>query len=174
MDTLTLRHCLDKLLCRIRIPKYYIVSKNELDTINFEDSVPFCVIINTQPSHVRHMGHWCTLIVLSPCNSIWFESYGLAPSDYGIQLPVCNFVNISQPFQSNYSLVCGLYCLLLCVLISRGYSYKNFLSLFSVHNKLANDKKTIEYFKRIKLDTVEKGGQICSSKVRNLRNHGDF
>lgn len=169
MDTLTLLHCLSRLLCRSRMPTYYVVAKNEPDKINFEDEAPYCAIINTEPNYVRHMGHWCCLIVLSPLNSIWFESYGGSPSDYGIQLPLCNLLNISKSFQSNFSLVCGLYCLELCVLVSRGYSYKHFLSLFSIHNKLANDKKTIQYFKKIKLDTVKNGGQICSSKIRNLR-----
>lgn len=171
MDTYTIRHILSRLLCKCRIPKFYVLAKNELSLIDFKDPTPFCAIINTEDNNVRLMGHWCALIVLADRTWVWFESYGGSPQDYGIKLPPkinSGLLNISQPFQSNHSLVCGLYSIILCVLVSQGHSWKHFLSLFHVNSKVANDRKTITFFKQIKLNLVKQGGQYCCSKVKYL------
>ena len=174
MDTFTLRYFLSKLVCKNRVKKTWVVAKNELNVVDF-NSYPFAIIINTEISSVRTIGHWTCLVALSadkPC--LFFESYGGSAQDYGLEFPTKiakNLVNISQPYQSAKSLVCGLYCLELIILISRGYNYKHFLSLFNVNTKLANDRKTIRFFQQINTTCVRPGGQTCCSKLRNLTLH---
>lgn len=174
MDTFTLRYFLCKLVCKNRIRKTWVVAKNEIDEVDF-NSYPFAVIINTEPSSVHTIGHWTCLIRLSAKKpSLFFESYGGTPLDYNLHFPSTvskNLLNISRAFQGAKSLVCGLYCLELIILISRGYSYKYFLALFNVNTKVINDKKTIRFFRKINTGCVRRGGQFCSSKVRNVNSH---
>ncbi len=170
METLTLLNCLKHLLCKCTINSYYVLARDQLRKINLKDPT-FCAIINTEIHSITDRGHWTTLIRCPNRKGyIFFESYGGNPSDYNIEFPeevVQNLTVISKSYQSNHTSVCGLYCLQLCVLISRGYTYNYFLNLYNIYDKVSNDKRVVQYFKQTKINSGTKGGQICCSKQKN-------
>ena len=175
MDTFTLHNCLRQLLCKCSFNRYYVLAKDEIGRINFKDSAGFCAIINTEILSIKTRGHWTTLIRCpNERGYIFFESYGGTPMDYNIKFPkevLGNLTVISRPYQSNHSSVCGLYCLQLCVLLSRGYTYNYFLNLYNIYDKVGNDERVVQFYRHAKVKSGPRGGQICCSKVMNC-SHG--
>lgn len=166
MDTFTLRTLLRSLVCNCKILKTYIIAKDQIERIDFT-KLPFVAIINTEPISVKY-GHWVCVIVFSLTKSESFCSYGYALSFYGIELPnVKNIVNNGRQLQSDFTKVCGMYCLLYLSLRANNYSLNHFNSLFS-QNKNKNDRIVLNFYKKIKKKRVECGGQLCTSKQINL------
>ena len=68
-----------------------------------------------------------------------FDSFGLPPQAYNLQLPQAAAVTYNaKQIQSNYSVVCGQYCLYYCYFKARGYGINDIISVFS-NDYFSND-----------------------------------
>lgn len=165
MDTITLRHFINKIICKTHIKKAYVLARDELENID-RNVYPSAIIVNSSDSNIRNSGHWIAIIYWSPECSEFFDSYGNDLGWYGITFDLKNLVNNSKDFQSSISTVCGYYSLLYIHLRANRYHVRYFYSLFS-KNKIKNDKIVDCFFKKLqkeKFNCINPGGQRCCPK----------
>jgi hypothetical protein len=74
-------------------------------------SKTYCIVQNTEKLGTD--GHWLTWLCLEPGKLEFFDSLGRKPDSYNIQIPYANETSsiVDRRLQSNYSNVCGLYCI---------------------------------------------------------------
>lgn len=115
-------------------------------------SKPAMYVINTDKSN-KPGQHWLAIYFSSTGCAEFFDSYGRAPSKYtGLSKFLklnskCMIYNTKQ-IQSSFTGVCGQYC---CVFLStrcKQKSMKNFVKLFNTQNRLENDIKIKQLFKK--------------------------
>ena len=103
---------------------------------------PTLLIVNTDPSH-KPGEHWITIYLDSKGSGEYFDSYGLPP----LHTEIINFLNKMCPLgygfnpvtlQCTTCITCGHYCVLFVMLRSLGYSYCDYISLFT-NNTLKNE-----------------------------------
>lgn len=103
---------------------------------------PKALIANTDPSS-KPGQHWISMIFNSDGTGEYFDSYGLPP----LYLELKKTMDKNCPLGWGYNtrtlqclscLTCGEYCVLFVKLRLLGYSYCDFLSLFT-YNKNKND-----------------------------------
>jgi hypothetical protein len=92
--------------------------------------------------------HWIALyqgqIVLEV-----FDSFGLPPQVYNLQLPQADAVSYNaKQVQSNSSELCGQYCLYYCYFKARGYNINDIISVFS-DDYYNNDKYVYDVVLRL-------------------------
>jgi len=130
---------------------------------------PSTVIINTD-AHTESGSHWLA-IRLEPRSStaFYFDSYGLYPHILTIQSFLkrnCIVLNYNKAqLQGPTSTVCGKYCCLFALYMDRGYSGKQFVSLFTpsladqqVENLFAHEFGS--------LCGLPRGGQCCTNRYK--------
>lgn len=165
MDTVTLKVLLKKNLCNCKY-KSYVLAKNQVYEIDY-NNLPAFVICNSQPINIK-FGHWICFIIW---NNEWAESfcsYGNKLDYYGININAKNVIDNSKSFQSEYTLVCGIYCLMYLNLRANHYPVNYFYSLFST-DRLRNDRTVLQFYNRIKSKKIICAGQKCVSKKENLK-----
>ncbi len=126
-------------------PHAYIIGVASIDQLpTISQSYPSCIIVNTSPSY--HPGsHWCAYYLESPYHIEFFDSFGFAPSKYRFKL--CAHRSNYKKLQSQFSSVCGAYCLFFLYYRCRGLSMSEILSMFITapnmtdHDCLENDRK---------------------------------
>ena len=121
---------------------YNICSSDEL---NFSLNTNEFVISNTDPSYMSGE-HWVAFYKNKKNVVEFFYSFGMLPSYYSLNFQRFiyqntennEFVYNCSQIQSNFSNICGLYCLLFYISISEGYSLEHFINSFH-NNKKWND-----------------------------------
>lgn len=99
---------------------------------------PSCFIANTDVSG-RPGRHWIAFYFESPFHIEFFDSFGHTPSAYAFPL-LCHAHNSLQ-LQSDFSLVCGQFCIFYLYYRSRGLSLKNIQSMLCPTQQVYNDIK---------------------------------
>jgi hypothetical protein len=141
MDSWTI----DKLLKRF--PCYQGVYA--LDKIPKLKKLPCAIIINTDPAS-KPGEHWVSVIIDEEGNGEYFDSFGLQPLHEEIIKYLDKYCSSGWCFnpialQSTISTTCGHYCVLYVMFRCLGYTYIEYLSIFT-SNSLENDNKMIEIF----------------------------
>lgn len=99
--------------------------------------------------------HWIAVYVNEKIIYI-FDSFGgnfLNDSMFASFIQYCRKYNqkiISSPIaiQSPFGSTCGLYCVLFAMIISRGYSFSDFIKIFQHNDPKVNDQAIITYFEK--------------------------
>jgi hypothetical protein len=97
------------------------------DKIPSRAHYPYSYVVNTDPS-TEPGSHWVAFYHSSPTNAEFFDSYGQAPSAYGINV-VCTLWN-QRAIQQIDSDVCGHHCVSYVVhrLLYRNFSLVSYIS----------------------------------------------
>jgi hypothetical protein len=97
--------------CTKRPIRTYVVPSNGMGRLRLQKK--FCIAQNTEKYGTD--GHWLCWLCLEPGKLEFFDSLGRNPDSYNIQYPTGKFTKIhcilDRRLQSNYSNVCGLYCI---------------------------------------------------------------
>lgn len=99
---------------------------------------PSCFIANTDVSD-KPGTHWIAYFMDSPYHTEFFDSFGHTPSTYDFSL-IANQCNSLQ-FQSDFSLLCGQFCIYYLYHRSRGITLPEIQTMLSSSQHLINDKK---------------------------------
>ena len=136
------------------------------------DRYPCGLVVNTDPSTKPGM-RWLGIFLTSPQKGEWFDSYGKPPEFYG---PVfTEFMNKhcdewewnDCKLQSDWSVVCGHYCIFYVAHRARGYSMKKIVQLFG-NDTVLNDSKVLWFVKahyRAALKQPATGPVQCCKKL---------
>ena len=112
---------------------------------NFPGRSTGTLVVNTDTS-TKPGTHWIGIFLTSPQNGEWFDSYGNPPEFYGAVFTEfmnnhCNEWEWSdRKLQSDWSDVCGHYCIFYVAHRARRYSMKKIVQLFGKDTVL-NDSK---------------------------------
>ena len=115
------------------------------DELHFSLNLNEFVIVNTEPSYLPG-AHWVAFYKNKSQTIEFFDSFGMLPKYYTDNFVkfICKnscksfFLYNDNQIQSNYSNICGLYCLLFYVSVSRNEPFYKFLNKFQC-NKSLND-----------------------------------
>jgi hypothetical protein len=129
--------------------KYFLgtFASDEIHKIKIKN-LPCGLIANTDNSS-QPGRHWICIFFTKDGTGEYFDSYGRKPNS--------NFTSFlkkhtnrvkfnNKRLQSNYSNVCGHYCLLFFLFKSLNHPQQKFLSLFDSKEWLKNDEKIIQLF----------------------------
>lgn len=135
-------------MCRPKNVGYAVIAADEFDKVLIK-KFPFFVIFNESPR--SHSGtHWCVALFKSRNSRIEchiFDSIGVLMKKKKIDFNfVINSENLQQ-LQSNYSNVCGMWCLYWVYCKLANVSNDTFLSQFTQDYE-TNDKIVIKFGKR--------------------------
>ena len=92
--------------------------------------------------------HWVALISDISDKAIYFDSFGLPPTQEIVDVHEEWFHNDSQ-FQDKRAVLCGYYCLYFLKAMLSGMSYENFLSTLSTKTLIQNEIFISNYFKNL-------------------------
>ena len=139
------------------------------------DDIPFsllsrrhCFFIVNTSINVNSMGHWL-LFYIKDFNLYFFDSFGLAPFNYGGD--VHSFFNkynnfktmvFNSPIQSDSSYVCGAYVIYFAYMMSRNYSYLILKKKFT-KNKRKNDSIVSNFIYKITRTQIKCNSSFCPS-----------
>jgi hypothetical protein len=130
------------------------------------------LIINTDP-HTEKGTHWLA-IQIQPISysSFFFDSYGFQPIIPTIQTflrgnRIVNKYNKVR-LQGLFSDVCGKYCCLFALYMDRGYTTKQFVSLFDAHGHAHSQFSTMFTSEFESVSTSVCGGQFCTAIYKRL------
>jgi Adenovirus endoprotease len=120
---------------------------------------PFCIVVNTDPSYMPGT-HWLAFwIERNPKCIEMLDSFGVAPNPrfYSFLRKYSNRVMYSNiQFQSDTSMVCGLYCLLFLYLKAKKGAFTDFTTMLRKSDGKFNDCKIIKLFGKIFLKNKNK------------------
>lgn len=147
MDTISLENCLNYLSSTsVTKPSTYVIAADEMHLIDFKQ-LPLCIIQNTSRRNNPPGEHWILWNLPKPnprydykLRVEGFDSYGYNLPSYDIDIPpgiICKYNSLS--FQSNYSRVCGQFCLMVCYYRINGRPYDCIIEDFSRIDKTYND-----------------------------------
>ena len=115
------------------------------------DNYPCGFVANTDPRTKPGL-HWVSVYLSSPGKGSWFDSYGKRPEFYGTTFTDflekhCDEWDVNdRKLQSDWSDVCGQYCIFFLSHRARGYSMKKIVQLFGKDTVL-NDSKVLWFVK---------------------------
>lgn len=156
MDTFTINHCLRE-IARIYKKKYkkklfYHVSACDLLPKELPIDRDCIFVINLDVSS-QSGSHWVALFISATnqskknkkCrHSMYFDSYGLPPSNTHIRSFIKKNSNYTswnhKKLQSDYSIVCGIYCIIWCLSVINNDGFSCFFNEFN-KNYDSNDEK---------------------------------
>ena len=136
------------------------------------DKYPCGIVANTDPS-TKPGKHWISVYFSSPEKGSWFDSYGKSPKFYGAVFTDflekhCDEWDVNdRKLQSNWSDVCGQYCIFFLSHRARGYSMNKIVQLFGKDTVL-NDSKVLWFVKthfRVALNQPSVGFVQCCKKL---------
>lgn len=120
--------------CLRRLPGVHSIGVYASDSLPLRLPPNSAIVVNTQPSYMEGM-HWIAMYLDSNRQLEYMDSYGQPPlieDHLKFIRRNCSFYTYnSQLLQSDFSSVCGHYCLCFLYFRSYGYSTRDFLSLFS-------------------------------------------
>ena len=108
---------------------------------------PCGLVANTDPS-TKPGKHWISIYLSSPCKGSWFDSYGKSPEFYGAAFTSflekhCDDWDFNnRKLQSDWSDVCGQYCIVFLSHKARGYSMNKIVQLFG-NDTVLNDSAAV-------------------------------
>jgi len=147
MDSLQLRYILLKSVPNLFIGVY------ASDQIKFVKHESFAIIVNSSKS-INPGVHWTAFYKAQNSDLEFWDSFGLPINYYGLdfidfvkthgQILVSSTIQV----QSNFSDVCGHYCVYWLLARISGLNFENILDTFSVKNLLANDRKVKSYVEK--------------------------
>jgi hypothetical protein len=138
---------LRNILERIRVSGSTFTGIFARDTLPSTDTItnfPSYLIVNTDLSSGVGI-HWVALYYITSTEIEGFDSYGLNPSMYGINV-TCTLTN-SKRLQGEKSTVCGQYCAFYLYYRLRGYSLQNIISSFSIRDFMYNDRQVAKFIR---------------------------
>ena len=115
------------------------------------DKYPCGFVANTDPS-TKPGTHWISIYLSSPRKGSWFDSYGKPAEFYGGAFTdflekQCDEWDVNdRKLQSDWSDVCGQYCIFFLSHRARGYSMNKIVQLFG-ENTMLNDAKVSHFVK---------------------------
>ena len=104
--------------------------------------IPTSYVVNTDNA-VDPGSHWVAFYQERPEVVEFFDSFGKSPSSYRLQ-PPGRVVQQSLQLQSEFSTVCGQYCMFFILRRLSGESYNNIVHLFT-DSRENNDKMVCQY-----------------------------
>lgn len=167
MDSYQLRYCLTR-----SVEGYTAVCA--IDQLKYIRSESFSIIVNNEPSTSPGM-HWIALHKPQHANVVeFFDSFALPTKFYGKEIQCFlqkngTYVETSTAqYQSDLSNVCGNFCLYFLVLRSKGVSFTNVLSSFSLTNLKHNDELVTHFVsKNYKFPHFANCGEFCDGHCMN-------
>lgn len=112
---------------------------------------PMCLIVNTDP-YSKPGKHWLAMYIPSPATLEFFDSYGHPPSYF--KGPISRFSSRFQymnyndvPLQSEFSAVCGQYCIYFLYSRCRGRNLKSIVKSFHSNSEY-NDIRVYSFVKK--------------------------
>jgi hypothetical protein len=106
MDTIQLTSILQEALKNSRCYFGGVFPRDKLPK-KFEE-YPVALVVNTDPSY-KSGEHWVALYINSENDYEYFDSFGLLPLTYELQMPNATVVN-KNTIQSLSSMTCGHFC----------------------------------------------------------------
>lgn len=125
-------------------------------------NLPAALIINTDCSY-NEGRHWLAVHINSHEQAEYFDSFGIPPSNP-------NFISFMQrnskmwfynnvTLQSNFSNVCGKYCLMYLYYKTQNYSLQDFVNNFS-SDRISNDKIVETMYKNVFSNNLKNKGRL--------------
>ena len=123
-----------------------VYSLDEIKNLKIQQR-PFSIVINLDYSD-EPGSHWVALFVDEKNIAIYFDSFGFPNfNEYFLNFLKINKINTVYcnrfHLQANYSKTCGAYCILFIKMCCNGFSFNEFIKLFS-NNKEKNDLISIK------------------------------
>lgn len=149
MNTLQLKHILSSdPFIKSSFGGVYACDQLSSITVN---SYPKSFVINTDPSNLPGT-HWLALYFTDEMNGEFFDSYGHVPDEYNKH--VINFIDRNaiqcehnkKELQSDFSSVCGQYCIYYLFNRCRNIPMYSIVNKFSL-DKLRNDQFVYDFVK---------------------------
>lgn len=115
-------------------------------------SKPSMYVINTDKSNQPGQ-HWLAVYFTSTGCAEFFDSYGRSPSNYTeirkfLKLNSKCMIHNTKQLQSSFTGVCGQYCCVFLLTRCKQKSMKHFIKLFNTQNRIQNDIKIKQLFKK--------------------------
>lgn len=172
-----LKHALSKTTSNVNFLGVFAI--NELDSVRKDITIsdyPVCYVGNTHPSD-QPGEHWLAFYWPNVKHCEFFDSYGLSPSNYQLELdapPSVKVTSNSRLLQSLTSNVCGAHCVWFLVLRSNGHSFQQTIDSASTKSLAANDALVKSRIQQLKVQLnlthsctsvfCPSGVQCCTSK----------
>ena len=147
-----------EIITKFDIQKFLgVFACNEIANITNEG----CLIVNTDPSYQAGT-HWISIIIKNkhvyyydPLNmNFWLTDANI--SNFLKKQRKDLFIN-NVPIQTFSSPYCGQHCVVFCYLMmKKNISFRQFLKIFSPHNIEQREKLSLELFKNIKQQALNK------------------
>ena len=172
MDTSQLQCCIqcDSLL---RQHVLGVFAADQLPQVS-DKSYPYGFITNTDVQAKRGQ-HWCAFYANGLGETEFFDSYGLSPRHYNhlfdqwLQNHSLQATWNTVQIQSEYSSVCGLYCLFYLRQRLMGRSLNRIVHLFSVDDLVSNDSFIYEYISNVYSQCTSdfsQSNQVCLPLIK--------
>lgn len=176
MDTFTLKHLLDKLTCNCVVRRKYVLARDQIYQVDFRVS-PLILVVNTSVAAIKNFGHWLALVTLPVVDfngkrsvkGYFFDSFGRDMEYYYLTFPIKDITVISKLYQAETTVTCGLWALLVAAWLVRGNQISEFYKMFSLTNRLDNDRKLIAFYRQFKFQPICRGQTCCSKLVFEKR-----
>ena len=124
---------------------YGVCARDQLFTI---EMFPACCVTNTDV--VRSDGiHWVAFYFASPSCIEFFDSFGLSPAYYGLNIARSLHCVNSRQLQSDYSSTCGHWCIYFLVARASVRNSTHLFKRFSATNFAANDRHVRQFVSRL-------------------------
>jgi hypothetical protein len=130
-------------------PKTFVIASNEMHKVKFSDNSYVAICQNTQSRGPGNSGlHWLLWLSNGSGTVEYFDSLGMAPSSYKVEIPRLTLVkaNIGIVLQPEGSDKCALYCLYMFYNRLIGREYESILSDFKAKRSLYRNDLTVQKF----------------------------
>ena len=175
MDTTQLQCCIEcDPLLRQRV--LGVFAADQLSKV-IPSNYPYGFIANTDIQSKRGQ-HWCAFYANEPGEAEFFDSYGFPSQQYSQffsqwmqEHSILQKYNKVQ-IQSEYSSVCGLYCLFYLRQRLRGWSMNNIVHSFNTVNRVNNDSFIYTYMSGVFSHCTSNcsiSNQICIPLIKNMK-----
>jgi hypothetical protein len=135
-----LRRFVDRKLCNF----VGVFPRDKIPNITKITKFPCCFVLNTDTSKLKG-SHWVAVYYSSPKTCEFFDSYGMLPIVYNIDIKTS--VYNTRHLQSYHSTVCGQYCIYFLYHRSLTHSLHSALRSFS-SNPVSNDILVASFVKK--------------------------
>ena len=146
------------------------------DELPLKVNLPAALIVNTDCSY-NEGRHWLAVHINSHEQAEYFDSFGIPPSNPNFILfmqrnsKMWSYNNVT--LQSNFSNVCGKYCLMYLYFKTQNYSLLDFVNNFSA-DRISNDKIVETMYQNVFGDNSKNNehlgkGLVCPSLLSTLQ-----
>lgn len=152
MNTVEVLNCLNKIVDHSDF-QIGVLASNELSKVDYQKN--FCIIVNSDPSYLSGR-HWVSFFKKED-TVYFFCSFGHSVDFYGSYFThFAKMVSTSIHYnpvqiQSNYSSICGQYCLYFLYCSANGILFDSFLNVFTSDDLIQNDFIVEKFFCKISM-----------------------